>query len=417
MADSTKRVMILVSDAGFGHRNAAKAITAALAERYGDAVITETVNPLDDKRVPALLRNSQYDYDRFVRTMPKLYDLGYEVSDSTVSTAVMDGALTLMLFEVLRDLIRRAQPDVLVVAYPVYQAPLSAIRQLARRDIPVVTVVTDLVNVHRIWFSEVADFCVVPTEAAREQALKQGLRPERVEVAGVPVSPAFGRREDTPANLRARLGWRTDLKTFLVVGSKRVGNMREVLHVLNHSALPIQLIVIAGGDDELYAELQSTTWHVEVRLYNFVDNLPTMMQASDGVISKAGGLIVSESLACGLPLLLIDALPGQETGNAAYVQAAGAGELVRSPSAALEAVYHWLVKDAALLAERAANARELGRPEAAYHVAERVWALAERVRPSRGLGRFLSRGQWSRRREVRDGTQNESEPELGWEDR
>jgi 1,2-diacylglycerol 3-beta-galactosyltransferase len=93
---------------------------------------------------------------------------------------------------------------------------------------------------------------------------------------------------------------------------------------------------------------------------------------------KAGGLIVTEALACGLPLLLIDVLPGQEAGNADYVVQGGAGELAQDPVAALEILYHWFEKDAALLAERAEHARRLGRPRAAHEVAAHAWAAAER---------------------------------------
>jgi UDP-N-acetylglucosamine:LPS N-acetylglucosamine transferase len=92
-------------------------------------------------------------------------------------------------------------------------------------------------------------------------------------------------------------------------------------------------------------------------------------------------LIVSEALACGLPLLLIDVLPGQEAGNAGYVIEGGAGELAPDPVSALKTLYHWLDREGTLLAERARNARRLGRPRAAYEIAERVWAAEER-----GLG-------------------------------
>jgi 1,2-diacylglycerol 3-beta-galactosyltransferase len=103
-----------------------------------------------------------------------------------------------------------------------------------------------------------------------------------------------------------------------------------------------------------------------------------MMHAADCVMCKAGGLIVTEALACGLPLLLIDVLPGQEAGNADSVVQGGAGELAQDPLAALEILYHWLAKDAVLLTERAENARRLGRARAAYEIAAHAWAAAER---------------------------------------
>jgi 1,2-diacylglycerol 3-beta-galactosyltransferase len=157
-----------------------------------------------------------------------------------------------------------------------------------------------------------------------------------------------------------------------------VEHLMDVLTVLNHSGLPLQLVIVAGGDDELYHQLGGIEWHTMVHLYNFVRNMPTLMHAADFIVCKAGGLIVTEALACGLPLLLIDVLPGQETGNADYVLEGGAGELAQGPVAALEIVYHWLAGDRVLLRERAQSAQRLGRPQAAYEIAEQVWAAAKR---------------------------------------
>jgi 1,2-diacylglycerol 3-beta-galactosyltransferase len=222
----------------------------------------------------------------------------------------------------------------------------------------------------------------------RQLAIDDGLAPEKVQITGLPVQPLLSQENRDPAAIRAELGWRPDPKTALAVGSKRVEHLEDMLHVLNHSRLPLQLAVVAGGDDELYHRLQSVEWHMPAHIYNLVKNMPTLMHASDCIICKAGGLIVSESLACGLPLLLIDVIPGQELGNANYVVEGGAGELASTPVGALESIFHWLDRGGELLATRAQNARRLGRPRAAYEVAERVWAAAERgpaVRASRSI--------------------------------
>lgn len=373
---SPRPILILTADAGFGHRSAANAVAAALHEKYGPACEVHVLNPMSDRRVPILLREAQTDYDRIVTSLPRLYSLGYELSDATVPIALIDTALTLMLFETLYDLVKKMRPAAILTTYPLYQAPLKAIGQIRQRRVPLVTAVTDLASIHGIWFNNAADFCLVPTPQARELALKNGLPAEKVLLTGIPVHPRLARRTHSPTELRRRLGWRTDLTTFLIVGSRRVGYIREILHILDHSGLPFQVAVVAGGDDRLYQDLQATSWHHQVYIYNFVRNLPTMLHATDLVICKAGGLIVSEALACGLPLLLIDVLPGQETGNAEYVIENGAGEWAREPTAALEIVYHWLENDRALLLERSKKAARIGHPQAAYEAADLLWRIA-----------------------------------------
>jgi len=373
-----KRILILTADAGFGHRSAANAVAAALQETHGGESVVNIVNVLEDERVPGFLRNSQADYDRLVRDMPELYKFGYEAIDASVPSLMVEAALTVMLFEVMVDLIRRYKPDAILITYPLYQAPLHATRSISRLSVPLLTVITDLVSVHRLWFHEAVDWYLVPTPQVRELALGYGVPSNRIAITGIPVNPELVREQRDARTIRSALGWEPDLVTVLAVGSQRMENFDARLHGLNHSALPLQLVAVAGGNDELYERLQSTQWHVPAHVYNFADNLPTMMRAADLVVCKAGGLIVTEALACGLPLILIDVLPGQETGNAEYVVQGEAGELAKGPLDVLEVAHHWLEDDGALLARRSENASSLGRPRAAYTVAERVWAAAER---------------------------------------
>ncbi len=371
-----KKILILTADYGYGHRSAAKAIAEALQEKHGSECEVYIVNPLDDPRAPAFFRENQHEYDKMVREMPELYKLGYQVSESRLVADLIKSTFNLTLFNVLRELIRQKQPDVIVCTYLFYQGILSAIFDIEKRHIPVVTVVTDLETVQPLWFHPVADQCLVPTQTVYDLAIQAGLPPEKVKITGIPVRPELMKGDQDQASLRQGLGWRSDLFTVLAVGSKRVENLYDSLRVLNHSGLPLQLVAIAGGDDELYRRFQRTEWHVETHYYNFVSEMGTFMRAADCVLSKAGGLIVSESLACGLPLILVDVIPGQETGNANHVVSGDAGVLALDPIEVLETIHHWLEKDRRLYHQQTLNACKLGHPRAAYDVAELAWAAA-----------------------------------------
>jgi len=380
-----KHILVLMAEAGFGHRSAARAVAEALRELYGADCQIDVVNPLDDARTPAFLRNSQADYDRAVREMPELYRLGYEASDAALPSAIFEQAMVVCLFEVMRELLHRYQPDAIVTTYQSYLAPLDAVFALEQCHIPLLTVITDLATVHRLWFNPVSDWCLVPTQQVYDLALDYGLAPEKVRVTGIPVYPALAREQRQPAAIRAELGWCADVTTVLAVGSKRVQHLTETLHILNHSGLPLQLALVAGGDDGLYHQWQNTTLHHTTHVHNYVDNMPALMHAADCIVCKAGGLTVTEALACGLPLLLVDVIEGQETGNADYVLQGGAGEWAHDPIQALETMCHWLEHDDQLLSERAENARRLGRPRAAYDVAELTWQVAQRGPQHRSL--------------------------------
>lgn len=123
--------------------------------------------------------------------------------------------------------------------------------------------------------------------------------------------------------------------------------------MINHFGAPLQLVVVCGKDRETFKDLHEVIWHVPVHLYEYTSEMPAFMRAADLIVCKAGGLIVTESLACGLPMILVDVLPGQETGNMEYVVNNGAGELVESPIEMLEALSHlWINQQALLKNER-----------------------------------------------------------------
>lgn len=411
MSEPKKRILVLTADAGFGHRSAARAVVAALEEVYGDRCQVDVVNPLDDKRAPIVLREGQYDYDRLVRSVPELYRIGYDASDTTVTSAIIESTLTLLLFEVMLDLVRSYRPDAIVTTYPLYQASLEAVFTLRGQEIPLITVVTDLAAVHRLWFMRTVEACCVPTPVVAAQAFNYGLTVEQVAVTGIPVNPAAFRDPRSPAELRQELGWRDDLMTVLAVGSRRVDRLLDTLNVLNHFGMPLQLVVVAGKDRDLYEELQKTEWHVPAHLYEYVPNVPLYMRAADCVVCKAGGLVVTESLAAGRPMMLIDVIAGQETGNADYVVGGEAGDLARSDIEVLETISHWMKDDRALFRERARNAASLGKPMAAYTVADMAYQAAcrgpqiHRQLFSRGtLIDLLNRNQikWGDTKELRE---------------
>ena len=366
---SHTRILILTADAGFGHRRAAYAIAQACEELYGDNCSVEVANPLDDPRVLSALRNTQSDHDLFARGLRDIYEVVWQASRAKLPSALVGGALTAALRRVMRDLLERFPPDVIVNTYPLYHPPLGSIFNAESKRLPVVTVITDLGTVHRLWFYRPAAACLVATEKVRQQAIDYGLPPEKVHVCGIPIAPAFSKESRPKEVLRRELGWRTDLPTALAVGSVRVPHMADILRELNSSGLPLQLAIVAGGDTGLLHELQRIEWQLPVHIYNWVEDMPVMLHAADFMVSKAGGLIIAESLACGLPLLLVDVMPDQEKGNVEYLLQAEAGELGMNPGEAVKIIRRWLDGDSKLLARRAHSAQSIGHPHAAYTAA------------------------------------------------
>ena len=363
-----KRVLIMTSSLGFGHMSAANAISRALQTDYPDVEVTVT-NPAKHESTSDLLKDIHGMYDESSKR-EGLYELLYKLSDTGIAAMATNSAVAAMLRNAVAKTIEEYQPDVIVVVHEDYLAPLKSIYEMGGFKMPIVTVITDLTTIHRRWFNQVSKVTVVPTDIGAKLASEHGLLKSKIRKIGIPVNPDIVEETRSDLEIRHELGWDKGKKTIVVVGSKRVTNLVENLHGLNHSGLDIQLALVAGGDDKLHRQFINTDWHLPVHIYNYVDNIPAMIKASDMVISKAGGLIVSETLALGKPMLITDVIEGQETGNAAYVLEHGAGNKAFTPMDVLETTFHWLKDDAKVLKIRAEKAADIGHARAAFDIAD-----------------------------------------------
>ncbi len=377
MSVEPKRILILTAAVGNGHESAARAVKCALEEQVGPDCQVDVCNPFDEPVVPAIVRNAQSDHTDLVREFPHFYALGLRFTDSDLLKGIGNLAGLVALRDAMPNIMARYQPDVVAATHPLHLEPLLSWIDETGARIRTATIVTDLTQVHRLWYNPGVDLCLVPTEEARILAIQRNMPPERVVVTGLPVDPAFGHGDvDKDARLRD-LNLSPDRATIIAVGSRRVLDLEQYVTELNDASLPVQLILVAGGDSDLYHALQAIDWQIPVALFDYVDELPQLMKLAEAIVSKAGGLIVAESLAVGLPLLIVPSTPRHEAGNAAYVVSNGAGYCVDEPAMLRHTVKQWLANDRVVWKERTANALRIGQPDAAYATARHLWRLAE----------------------------------------
>nr|MBN1228158.1 hypothetical protein [Anaerolineae bacterium] len=368
-----RTILILTADAGFGHRRAAQAVSEALIEQYGDDCEVQIINPIEDPDIPRFMKQAESGYDRMVIEDPGLYLLSYKSSDTPPVASAMQDVLAVALHKALSKIIDHHQPDAVVTTYPAYiQAVIRVLREQGTQTKTIV-VITDLIDVHDLWFHKKASLTFAPTRCVYDQALERGLAADRVYFSGLPVQPAIARETRDKTTIRESLGWTPDQTTALIVGSSRSRSTAIIAKLLDQSGLNLQIAAISGGAHEVDDEFARSDWHSTVHTYGLVKNLPEMMLAADFIICKAGGLIVSEALACGLPLILYEALPGQEAGNVRYAVESGAGVWAPGPTGALSAVYTWLAGKEHDLESYRAAAEQTGRPRAAYEIAEQIY--------------------------------------------
>jgi processive 1,2-diacylglycerol beta-glucosyltransferase len=278
----------------------------------------------------------------------------------------------------LEALVEQRRPDAIVCTHFL---PLDLLVDLRRRGRPVpplYCVVTDFTG-HVFWAYPDADGYFVATPLTAAMLVERGVPADRITVTGIPVDPALAEPKDrTRLRQTYQLG---DGAVITVLGSGlSVERVQAIANDLLQRPIAGTLVLVAGRNAALQQSLRGLppgrTLHPHV--LGFVEYLDDLVAASDLVITKAGGLIVSEVLARGRPLVIIDPIPGQEEWNADYVVSVGAGVQLRLGAMVSEAVTH-LLADTAHRELLTAGAARAGRPRAALDIASAVLADSQRV--------------------------------------
>jgi 1,2-diacylglycerol 3-beta-galactosyltransferase len=339
MDTNTKpRILFLYSDTGGGHRAAMDAIVDALQEVFEDRITIEMVDFLKDYAPPPYNRLPRI-YPDLVK-IPELWGVGYKISDGRPQARVITSTFWPLVRRAARRLVNEHPADLLVSVHPV--ANSFALKALGKNRPPFVTVVTDMVSTHALWFDKRADLILVPTRMARESALQNNMSPDKVRVAGQPISLRHCETGCDKASLRKKYKWQADKFTVLLVGGgEGMGPLAETACAINESGLDLSLVIVTGRNSKLRAELEEISWDNPTYIYGFVHDLPDFMRASDVIVTKAGPGTIAEALVAGLPIILYAKLPGQEDGNVTYVENRGVGVWAPDPLKVVQTLTRW----------------------------------------------------------------------------
>ncbi|KAK9861351.1 hypothetical protein WJX84_003361 [Apatococcus fuscideae] len=336
-----RRILILMSDTGGGHRASAEAIRAGFEQLYGNEFHVDVVD-LWSNHTKWPFNQLPKSYSFLVKNS-FLWRLGYYFQQPRIVHVPVQRASAAWVGHEVSKAFDQYQPDLCISVHPLMQTLAlrvlrSRIRGGLQRPIPFATVVTDLTTCHNVWFNPNVTRCFVATPEARIRALRMGLKDHQVVVHGLPIRPAFSQRFPSPQKLRKQLGMDRDLPAVMLVGGGE--GMGPVEKTVDAIAAEVgnkcQLIVIAGRNKKLVKRLQRKTYPegMKVIINGFVDNMPEWMTASDTIVTKAGPGTIAESLICNLPILLNDFVPCQEHGNVPWVIENGVSAAPLSPQAA-----------------------------------------------------------------------------------
>jgi len=268
----------------------------------------------------------------------------------------------------VHELIRIEQPDVIVSTHFL---PCEVTAYLKRQGMKtrLVTVITDFLP-HEFWLQNGTDVYAVASEATRAELLRRGVADSIIRVTGIPVSSHFS---CPPSKTGSAQTLGLDPLHFTVLmtgGGAGVGSVARLAEGILARIPLVQLLVVCGTNRVLFDGLSGiAAKDGRLKVYGFVDNMHTFMDAADIIVGKGGGLTVSESLAKGTPMIVFEAVPGQESRNASVLAAEHAGLVAASLSDAVNKIA-MLEADRVQLETLKVNAARLARTHASRDVAK-----------------------------------------------
>jgi len=373
-ASHMTRILILYASVGTGHQRAARALEQAFARLPNCEVRVEDTLAF----APPVFRDAYArSYLEMVAKAPALWQRYYQDTDRgdpehIARSNLLRGRAEELLIARLDDYISRYGPAAIVCTHYLPADVLARPKLTGELHAAIYTTVTDHVA-HSFWLTPGVDGYFVASELPRDLLIARGVPGASIHVSGIPVSLEIGVPKN-PASIRAHHGWPLDRPLIsLLGGGIATTHVRQMVEGLRALAQPGTLVVVGGRNADVPGALADLTDgpHMRIQVLGHIDELDDLVAASDLVITKAGGLVVSEELARGTPLLVIDPIPGQEEWNADYVVSAGAGVQLRLPVWVPYIVQRLLAEPSRLTAMRE-RAGRASRPRAALEIAEHV---------------------------------------------
>ncbi|MBW7651922.1 MULTISPECIES: galactosyldiacylglycerol synthase [Anoxybacillus] len=295
-----------------GHHQVADALIYSLQRRFPEASFEKLdflsyCNEQMEKRVADF-------YLRWISVLPHSYEWMYRRWMRKFEQPTLEPWL-LYFEKKMKRLLQEKDPDLIICTHSFPSHVLHRLKQKGVVTIPVVNVYTDFF-LSGIWGKTAIDYHFVPhEEAKRFMCTTFRIDRHRVIVTGIPIHEHI-----VPAKKRKQ---RENKRILVAGGNQGLGKMKQFLTNAKHSQLTY--FVLCGKNEALYNELKS--WDdPRVRPFRYISDPAKMNELYDevdAVVTKPGGVTMSEVLAKKLPAFTLSYLPGQEQMNLRYLKAKG----------------------------------------------------------------------------------------------
>ena len=370
MADKIT-VLLLTASIGAGHVRAAQAVAEALVCQYPQARV---------QLVDVMAGNSRSwkqwvkeGYYTVLERLPEFYNWLYHWSDKQHSVVrLADYMVRRSVYRILEQ----SKPDVILAMHPFAAiAAGECMGQVGLEAVQLGTVLTDY-GAHRMWTHPAVNDYFVGTTDMKKQLVHYKVAPDKVKVTGIPASQTFCSTISVE-KLRKQLRLDNNLATVMLMGGG-IG-LAPLLECLasfekEQCGTRMQLVVLVGHNAQLYADARRVSRYSRHRIIvrGFTRRVADYMRIADILVTKPGGMTVTEATMAGLPLVLLPPLPGPETENARFFADYGGAVLCTDSSQCCDAVRR-IIENPFLQKAIRQKMLDLSKADAAKDIAE--WAI------------------------------------------
>ncbi|MDF2522477.1 MAG: Monogalactosyldiacylglycerol synthase [Clostridiales bacterium] len=310
-------VLLLSVSTGDGHLKAAEAIRENIEMNFPKSrtLIVDTfkyVHPFIDKLIVG-------SYINILKKTPQVYGKLYDFSENDDNIIDLSMAVNKLFSYRLEKLINDFKPSIIVCTHPFPLQMLSNLKRKNKINVPVVAIVTDFFA-HPLWLQYNIEAYVVAHEKMKYEMSLLGMDENIIHALGIPVTKNFLHKKNKYALLK-KLGFDQKLTLLIMGGSMGFGEIKDIFLQMLDCNKDIQIIVVTGRNTRLKEELDlhAANSSKKVRIFSYTDMIADLMDISDFIITKPGGMTISEALVKKLPLLLSSPIPGQEERNAQFL--------------------------------------------------------------------------------------------------
>lgn len=323
-----KKILIFYGTYGGGHIAAAKSIKNYINENYPE-IETNSIDCIEyiNKYINKI---STEAYKEMAKKTPHLWEKLYTKSNDGALAKLSTTSNKIMAIK-LKNLIKEEAPDLIISTHPFSSQMCAYLKKKNKINCKLATIMTDF-HIHNQWLylPEYVDYFFVSNNNMKQDMINQKISESKIFVTGIPVSTKFQEKFNLD-DIYDEFWLDKDKFTILFFGGGEFGLGRNTaitaLKIIIRLLKDIQVVVVSGKNKKMHKAFEElidkTNSSDRIKLLEYTDKVPELMAISDCVVTKAGGLTITESLVSHLPIIIINPIPGQEEENAEFLVNSG----------------------------------------------------------------------------------------------